>query len=37
MDGGMGPSYTPLNAWTTLLGTLTIQNGSLTVDRLTVK
>jgi len=37
MDGGMGPSYTPLNAWTTLLGPLTIRNGSLTVDRLTVK
>ena len=37
MDGGMSTSYAPLNAWTTLQGMLTIQKGSLTVDRLIVK
>lgn len=37
MDGGMSTSYTPLNAFTTLQGVLTIQQGSLAVDRLIVK
>ena len=37
MDGGLSTSYAPLNAWTTLQGILTIQKGSLTVDRLIVK
>jgi hypothetical protein len=37
MDGGMSTSYTPLNAWTTLQGTLTLRDGSLAVDRLIIK
>jgi hypothetical protein len=37
MDGGMSTSYTPLTDWTALQGILTIQSGSLAVDRLVIK
>ena len=37
LDGGLSGLYLSQNAWTTLQGILTIQSGSLTVDRLVVK
>lgn len=35
--GGRDAWYAPLNAWTTLQGMLTIQRGSLAVDRLVIR
>jgi hypothetical protein len=37
LDGGVSAWYKPQNAWTTLQGMLTIQSGSLTVDKLVIK
>jgi len=37
LTGGLSAWYLPLNAWTTLQGKLSIQSGSLTVDKLVVK
>jgi hypothetical protein len=35
--GGRDAWYAPLNAWTTMQGLLTIQRGSLAVDRLVIR
>lgn len=37
LGGGMSTSFTPQNAWTVLQGVLTLQAGSLVVDRLVIK
>ncbi len=37
LDGGLSAWYLTQNAWTTLQGGLTIQSGSLTVDKLVIK
>jgi hypothetical protein len=37
LTGGLSPWYLPLNSWTTLQGLLSIQSGSLTVERLVIK
>jgi hypothetical protein len=37
LTGGLSPWCLPQNAWTTLHGRLTLQSGSMTVDKLVIK